>query len=61
MLKDAERFFKVYAGIPFEERKIPIAVIENKSVNWDLAAEEISNSTERGEKILKLLIGLEII
>lgn len=61
MLKDADRFFKVFSGIPFSERKMPIVVIEDKSINWELAKEEITNETVLGEKILKLMIELKII
>ena len=56
-----ERFFKVYAGVPLEERKVPLVVLDDQPINWNLAYEEISNQTERGEKILKILIKLEII
>lgn len=61
MLKNAERFFKVYSGVPIEERKLPILVMENKPINWNLAYEEINNETERGKKIVEILIDLEII
>lgn len=61
MLPNAERFFKVYPGIPIEERKSPIVVIDGDPINWNLAYEEINNQTERGKKILKILIDLEII
>ena len=61
MLKNAERFFKVYSGLPLEERSNPVAVIDDEPISWKLAHEEISNGTERGEKILKMLIGLKII
>lgn len=61
MLKDADRFFKVYSGIPLEERKLTIIVIDGQSLNWNLAYEEINNNTERGKRILKLLLELEII
>ncbi|MFH1332784.1 MAG: hypothetical protein ABIH53_00930 [archaeon] len=61
MLKDAECFFKAYSGVPIEERKIPIVIISDKPINWDLAYEEITNETERGKEILKLMIELEII
>jgi len=61
MLKNAERFFKVYASLPLEERKLPIVIIEDEPISWELAHEEISNETERGEKILKMLIELEIL
>lgn len=61
MLKNSERFFKVYAGVPIEERKVPVVVIDDQPINWNLAYEEISNQTERGKKILKMLEELEII
>ncbi|MBS3124405.1 hypothetical protein J4437_07305 [Candidatus Woesearchaeota archaeon] len=61
MLKHTDRFYKVYTGLPLEERKIPIVIIEDMPINWNLAREEIDNNTERGEKILKTLIELEII
>ena len=61
MLKNAERFFKVYSGLPIEERSNPIVIIDDEPINWKLAHEEISNKTKRGEKILNILIDLEII
>ncbi len=61
MLKDAERFFRAYSGVPIEERKVPIVIIGDKPINWDLAHEEITNGTDRGKKILKLMIDLDII
>ncbi len=61
MLKNAERFFKVYSGLPLEERESPIIFIDDEPINWKLAHEEISNETEKGKKILNLLIDLEII
>ncbi|MBI5880691.1 hypothetical protein HZB90_01020 [archaeon] len=33
MLKNAERFFKVYAGVPIEERKVPVVIIDDDPVN----------------------------
>jgi len=61
MLENAERFFRVYSGLPIEERSNPIIVIDDEPINWKLSHEEISNETERGKKILKMLIELEII
>lgn len=61
MLKNAERFFKAYSGLPIEERDNPIVVIDNEPINWKLAYEEINNETQRGKKILNMLIELEII
>lgn len=60
-MENAERFFKVYAGVPLEERKVPVVVLDNQPINWNLAYEEISNQTKRGQKILKILLELEII
>lgn len=61
MLKNAERFFSVYSSISLEERKLPIVIIEDKPINWNLAYEYIENETEIGKKILKQLIDMEII
>ncbi len=61
LMINAERFFKVYAGVPLEERKVPVVVLDDQPINWNLAYEEISNHTRRGEKILKILIELEIL
>lgn len=61
MLKNADRFFKVYAGIPIEERKLAIVIIDEQPFNWNLAYEEINNNTIRGKKILEMLIELKII
>lgn len=61
MLPNAERFFRVYSGLPLEERKMPIIVIDKEPINWDLASEYISNGTEIGQKILNILIKLKII
>jgi len=61
MLKNAERFFKVYSGLLIEERDNPIVVIDDEPINWKLSHEEISNETKRGEKILNILIDLKII
>lgn len=61
MLEKVERFFKVYASIPLEERKMPIVVLENQPISWNLAYEEITNETIRGKKILKTLLELEVI
>ncbi|MEA3430875.1 MAG: hypothetical protein U9R08_06375 [Nanoarchaeota archaeon] len=61
MLKGAEKFFKVYSGLPIKERENTIVVIDDEPINWKLAHEEVSNETEIGKKVLKILIKLEII
>ncbi len=61
MLEFSERFFNVFSGLPIEERKSTIVIVDNQPINWNLAYEEISNETERGKRILDILIDLEII
>ena len=61
MLKDADLFFKVYSGLPLEERKTTVVVVADQPINWNLAYEEISNETNLGKKILKILVELEVI
>ena len=60
-MKNTEDFFKVYAGVPIEERDKVIAIINEEPVNWNLAFQEIENKTRNGEEILKILKELEII
>lgn len=61
MLKGADKFFKVYANVPISERSLPIVIIDEKPISWNLAYDEIGNSTEIGKKILKILNELNII
>ena len=60
-MEGAEDFFKVYAGLPIEERSNVVAVLDNEPISWNLAFGEIKNETSNGEKILKILKTLEII
>ncbi len=60
-MEGAEDFFKVYAGLPMEERNNVVAILDDEPVSWNLAFSEISNNTFNGEKILKILKTLEII
>jgi len=60
-MEKTEDFFKVYAGVPLEERDKVIVMIDKKPISWDLAYQEIKNKTENGGKILKILKALEII
>lgn len=60
-MEGAEDFFKVYAGIPIEERTNVVAVLDKEPISWSLAFIEIKNGTPNGEKILKILKTLEII
>lgn len=61
MVGEKERFFKVYGNLPLEEREMTIIVLDNEPISWKVAFNEISNNTERGNKILKNLIELELI
>lgn len=61
MAEEKERFFKVYSNLAIEEREMPILVLDDEPISWKVAFNEISNDTERGEKILKKLIELKLI
>ena len=54
-------FLKIYANLPFEERKQVIVVVDDEPISWDLARNEIIHSTTKGEQIIKLLAKLNII
>lgn len=60
-MEGKERFFKVYSGLPLEERDKVIVIIEGEPINWNLAYQEIKNNTKNGMKILDILKELEII
>ncbi len=60
-MEGVEDFFKVYSSIPLEERSNVVVVLDNKSISWGLAYQEIKNNTENGKKILKTLKELKII
>ena len=56
-----DRFVKVYSSLPIEERKLPIAVIDDNPINWNMAHLEIKNNTILGGRIVEKLISLNII
>ena len=37
MLEGADRFSKVYANLPINERRLTIAVVDDEPVSWSLA------------------------
>lgn len=61
IMEGAEDFFKVYAGLPIDERDNVVVVINKEPISWNLAYQEIKNNTKNGEKILKILKELEVI
>ncbi len=56
-----EKFFKVYSGLPLDERDKVVVFIDEEPISWNLAYQEIKNNTKNGEKILKILKILDII
>jgi len=56
-----ERFLKIYADIPLNIRKEIVSILDKEPITWNVAYVEISNSTERSKKILKILMELNII
>ena len=51
-----ERFMKVYAFLPIEERKLTVIVLDDEPVNWKRAYEEIRVETALGKRILGTLM-----
>lgn len=56
-----DKFFKVYSGLPLEERNKVIVILGEEPISWNLAYQEIKNNTKNGKKILDMLEALEII
>ncbi|MFH1601698.1 MAG: hypothetical protein ABIB61_01950 [Candidatus Shapirobacteria bacterium] len=60
--KDKERFFQIYANLPFNIRNGEIiAVVDGEPFTWNAARLEVENNTKKGEEILGKLIKLKII
>jgi len=61
-IKDKERFFRIYANLPFNIRNGEIiAVVDGEPFTWNAARIEVENNTKKGEEILEKLVKLEII
>ena len=56
-----DRFMKVYANLPMDERKLTVVVIDNEPISWSMTKLHIEGDTELGRKIAKKLIELNII
>jgi hypothetical protein len=56
-----DRFIKVYANLPLEERKLTVMVIDNEPITWQMAKAAMEEDSELGKKIAKRLIELRII
>ncbi len=61
-IKDKEKFFRIYANLPFNIRNSEIiAVVNSEPFTWNAARIEIENNTKKGDEILERLIKLKII
>jgi hypothetical protein len=58
---DISRFMRVYSNLPLKLRGEIIAVIDDEPITWNVAHQEIAHDTEKGKKILDILIKLKII
>lgn len=56
-----EKFIRVYNGLPLNERKMPIIVIDDEAFNWSRCYSEISGRTKLGKIIGEKLIKLNLI
>ncbi|MBI5635815.1 hypothetical protein HY993_02530 [Candidatus Micrarchaeota archaeon] len=56
-----DKFMKVYSALPLEERKLPVVVIGDEPINWDMAHIEIRGNTVLGANIAEKLTALKII
>jgi hypothetical protein len=61
MIKGKEDFFKIYSGLPIEERNNVVVVIKEQPISWNLAYREIKNETKLGQQILNMLKELDVI
>lgn len=56
------RFMRIFANIPEKIRgEDIIVVVDDKPFTWNAAMVEVKNSSETGEKIIKILEKLEIL
>ncbi len=56
-----DSFMKVYSALPIEERELPVVVIDDAPISWNMAHREVKNNTPLGNKIVEKLIALKII
>jgi hypothetical protein len=61
VIKDKDRFLRAYSNLPLGLRNEIILIIDNKPITWNVAFIEIDKNTEKGKKIIKKLIELELI
>jgi hypothetical protein len=59
--KARAKFGRVYANLPMDERRMPIAVIDSKPMSWNVCRDEIESKTRLSWRILAYLKKLELI
>ncbi len=55
------RFFKTFASIPINLRDEIVAVIDDQPVSWAAAFIEVKGQTKKGDHILTLMDGLNLL
>ncbi|MEK7510007.1 MAG: hypothetical protein AAB567_00400 [Patescibacteria group bacterium] len=58
---DKAAFYRHYANLPFAVRREVVLSIDGEPITWEVAYREIDADTERGKRILQLLIQLKFI
>jgi len=56
-----EKFTAVYFNLPLQERRLPIVVIDEQPITWEMTYREMRHKTKLGKKIGEKLVRLEII
>ncbi len=55
------KFIQIYSNLPLRTREEIIAVIDNKPISWNVAYQEITHKTKKGEEILEKLKKMRIV
>ena len=55
-----EKFLRIYVDLPLPLRKEVILILDKEPITWNVVYIEVSNKTEKADKILKRLEGLKI-
>lgn len=60
-MKSYDDFFRVYSNLPLHIRKQVVLTIDGEPITWQVAYNEIKNSTKRGKMIYETLKKLKIV
>lgn len=61
MMKNKDKFFRVYANLPINLRSEVILVINDGPITWKIAYLEIKGETKLGKQVLEKLKALKFI